>query len=78
MTEQINDGGSAFPIPDQRHAGGLDGSYGMSLRDYFAALAMQAEISLWSEGGWTQSSAHIANKAYIMADAMIERRQRQK
>lgn len=74
-----NDGGPAFPLQPQ-----LDGSTswnisgGMSLRDYFAALAMQAEISLWSEGGWTQSSAHIANKAYIMADAMIERRQRQK
>lgn len=36
--------GPAFPVPEQQFTGGLDGSYGMTLRDYFAAKALQGLI----------------------------------
>lgn len=74
MTEQINDGGSAFPIPDQRHAGGLDGSYGMSLRDYFAAKALQGMIAGNSATGPTFEDD--AATAYQWADAMLAEREK--
>lgn len=38
MSNKINDGGPAFPVPDSHHANGQVhyGSNGMSLRDWFA------------------------------------------
>lgn len=44
---------------------------GMTLRDYFAAKAMQAMISRtpWDESG--VSYAQLTGNAYEMADAMI-------
>ena len=55
-------GGPAFPIPHYTH--------GMTLRDYFAAKAMQ---------GWIVSNVEASNKqfaeaAYEMADAMLAER----
>jgi hypothetical protein len=51
--------------------------YGMSLRDYFAAKAMQAQqAALWSmesAHGW--SVQEIANESYAMADAMLKARE---
>ncbi len=41
MADKINDGGSAFP---QRAYGQPDQSPGMSLRDWFAGMAMQAIV----------------------------------
>lgn len=47
-------------------------SDGMSLRDYFAAKAMNAEISFAGlEGGDVD---HIAGMSYQMADAMLKAR----
>jgi len=64
----INDGGQAFPVSDQ----GVHGSYGMSLRDYFAAKAMQA---MNSNKSWDdQTFAVIAKDAYEQADAMLAAR----
>ena len=51
-----------------------DGNRGMTLRDYFAAKAMQGIISIpdhWYQNG-TES---IAEMAYAMADAMLEERE---
>ena len=60
----------AFPSPGIVLNGHQQGAYsGMSLRDYFAAKAMQALITnniLYSE---------IAHKAYKMADTMLKARQ---
>jgi len=44
MSATINDGGPAFPSPEQQFTDGVmvvgrQGAYGMSLRDYFAATA---------------------------------------
>jgi hypothetical protein len=59
------DGGSAFPIF-------LDGGIerGMSLRDYFAAAAMQGLMARFGAYG----AGTIAHVAYIVADAMIAER----
>lgn len=51
----------------------------MSLRDYFAAKAMQAGVSKWShfwdEGGVTYS--RVAEQSYKIADAMLKEREKQ-
>ena len=64
-----NTGGPAFPVPD------IDGSAvaeGMTLRDYFAAKAMQAEFM----GGVAQYDFGVtAERAYMMADAMLKARE---
>lgn len=68
----INNGGPAFPVTtDCRHSG-------MSLRDYFAALAMQGIVSHWPSSGNYAHAASVAESvaqcAYLIADAMIARR----
>lgn len=71
MSEQ-NNGGPAFPIvhpPVQGvTAGGVE-FYGLSIRDYFAAKAMNAFLS--RDGG---SLKQDAEAAYQMADAMLKAR----
>lgn len=49
------------------------GRSGMSLLDYFAAKAMQANVAKWSE---IHRPSQIANDSYIMAEAMMEERKR--
>lgn len=66
-----NTGGSAFPMSgfDTRHGQPIQAVYqhGMTLRDYFAAKAMQALIH--------KNYFDVAAKeAYQMADAMLEAR----
>ena len=64
----IDNGGPAFPLqsigPDF-----APGYAGMTLRDYFAAKAMQGLIA----GGSTDRH-QIAQTAYIVSDAMINAR----
>jgi hypothetical protein len=43
----------------------------MTLRDYFAAKAMQAYMS---DPNMTWADSEIAREAYVMADAMLEAR----
>ena len=61
--------GPAFPTP--RYERGDMYSLGMTLRDYFAAKAMQAWISRGDDSG----ENGIAKWAYEMADAMLKARQ---
>ena len=49
----------------------IDNFKGMTLRDYFAAKAMQALIS---EPSLTATMDEFANRAYQIADAMMEQR----
>ncbi|MCC7414382.1 MAG: hypothetical protein IT495_22395 [Gammaproteobacteria bacterium] len=65
----INDGGPAFPHDGQHNYTG-----GMTLRDYFAAEAMQAFIGKLVNGDET-SSALIPELSYAMADAMLKARE---
>jgi len=63
MSEK-NDGGPAFPIGSTPEEWGN----GMTLRDYFAAKAMQKYID---EDSTTEN---IARASYEMADAMLKAR----
>ena len=66
-----NDGGAAFPISNpQLH----DRFNGMSLRDYFAARAMQGMLVDASNWG-ADTLGIIAKYAYAMADAMLKERE---
>ena len=73
-------GGAAFASSGRafdRNPGGREYSInmdgGMTLRDYFAAKAMQGLIIKFSgTAGYT--SVHIATDAYTIADAMIKER----
>ena len=66
MSEKINDGGPAFPL-----SGPLTTSdnLGMTLRDYFAAKAMQSLVALDRT-----AATMTAEDAYAMADAMLAAR----
>jgi hypothetical protein len=73
----IDDGGPAFPVG----SGGWRDPTGMSLRDYFAAKAMRLSfekaIHNWKQDGvddLTVDSDYIAEKAYLLADAMLAAR----
>jgi hypothetical protein len=70
MTNQpINDGGSAFPCPPSQHSNGFYSTgEGMTLRDYFAAKAI-------NEVGWYNNINQSAIMAYEIADAMLKARE---
>jgi hypothetical protein len=64
----INDGGPAFPRT------GWPNETGMTLRDYFAAKAMQGLFSCGK--AHDEHTAHVTAKAsYLMADAMLKARE---
>ena len=66
----MKDGGPAFPVPD------IDGSAvceGMTLRDYFAAKAMQGMLA-YPHASTTAEPEAYAEAAYEIADAMIQER----
>ena len=65
-----NTGGPAFPAPaGVQHIT----DQGMTLRDYFAAKAMQALLS--QNFGGAMSDELLAGMAYAMADAMLKARE---
>lgn len=68
MTTQ-NNGGPAFPVPGWKGDADFNG---MTLRDYFAAKAMHASMSL--DPANAASSEDHARWAYEMADAMLRAR----
>ena len=59
-------GGPAFPA----HPSALGDHDGMTLRDYFAAKAMQALLTRRPLSG-----GEVARDAYIIADAMLKARE---
>ena len=80
MIEKIETGGQAFPcdgVTPTNENGHFYGhsvsSFGLTVRDYFAAKAMQGFLtaeyaSTYRPGGW-------AKEAYEMADAMLKARE---
>ena len=65
-------GGAAFPFIDS--ASPLEHS-GMTLRDYFAAKAMQSFMTVWmTQAKYPETDLEVAKYAYAMADAMLEAR----
>lgn len=75
MTNQINDGGPAFPCKREFRSNGVVIDYemvpGMTMRDYFAAAALQG---LLADGGGSSWEVD-ANAAYKAADAMLKARE---
>lgn len=72
MSDKPN-GGSAFPTADFTHAGQIiPGSEGMSLRDWFAGLAMQGMLACTVKS----SASMYASDAYTIANAMLKEREK--
>ena len=78
MSEQIKDGGPAFPVPNDAN---VNDQEGMNLRDYFAAKAMAILWDAFDKGycGTEDISdgtnSMIAQGAYKIADAMLAARE---
>ena len=84
MSAQVkDDGGPAFPTrgedfidgPQGRHpqsAWGMEPKSGMTLRDYFAAKAMQALLARHDVAASSATRTDTAVEAWRMADAMLE------
>ena len=72
-----NDGGQAFPIPDAFYPNGdvQPGCNGMTLRDYFAAKAMQSILVNLKEGIRPQDMIEMAEDSYMLAEAMLKARE---
>lgn len=66
MSNDTNTGGPAFPV-NTSTAPDFDG---ITIRDYFAAKAMQGQIST----DWDVPKKQFAEWSYEMADAMLEAR----
>lgn len=75
---KINDGGAAFPT---FNAISHCDEGGMTLRDYFAAKALQgmASSSYWGDSVDADEGnlSMVATHAYAMADAMLSAREQQ-
>ena len=74
---EIKDGGSAFPRAgnewEEMSWVPAAAEKGMTLRDYFAAQAMQGLLTAEIVGDY--SNDHVANIAYLIADAMLKKRE---
>jgi hypothetical protein len=73
----IKDGGPAFPTNEERFPDGAmcqEATYGMQLRDYFAAKAMQG-FAADGECRFQEGITGMAKKAYEWADAMLKARE---
>jgi hypothetical protein len=74
-----NTGGPAFPTWEQDEYGSKFFNEGMTLRDYFAAKALQGlladpePLDLW-DGDKTIADTY-AREAYVYADAMLRARE---
>lgn len=75
-TDRKDDGGPAFPAPDLGDQNfGQRGAYqGMSLRDHFAAKAMQGFAADPTNHQLFDDMDDVARSAYAMADAMLKAR----
>ena len=76
---KTDDGGPAFPREEYQTPTSALGQIGMSLRDYFAAKAMQgmlsnAEMMHDDNGHRNNTFANYAAAAYAQADAMLAER----
>ena len=74
MTDKT--GGPAFPYEERKSDGAPYKDYfGMTMRDYFAAKAMQVELAQCKEFPDENWRVGIALSAYQMADAMLKARE---
>ena len=78
----MEDNPAAFPWANNAHNTYNWINRGMSLRDYFAAKAMQSLLHAWisspdckDDDSWV-GDQHLAQEAYVIADAMLRARGR--
>jgi hypothetical protein len=65
----------AFPHKWEATDGTTIIAKGMTLRDYFAAKAMQATVNAWIQNSvYPPTDMDVAENAYAIADAMMEAR----
>ena len=65
----------AFPTTKPLDSWG-DPNQGMTLRDYFAAKAMQATVDAWIQRSiYPPTDDEVAKNAYVIADAMLKARE---
>ena len=64
---------SAFPIVETNQTSSIE--TGMSLRDYFAAKALNGLLASWGEHDVTDYD-EFAHDAYMAADAMLKAREK--
>jgi len=74
------DGGPAFPRSGfdiaENSLKSIAGEEGMSLRDWFAGMALQGFCGMSdTEGNWTWTVEEAASTAYRCADAMLKARE---
>jgi hypothetical protein len=74
-TPTTNDGGPAFPVTAEQSPSGAFAYPGMTLRDYFAAAALQGLLASSSVGD-ALAEPDYAKAAYIQADAMLAEREK--
>lgn len=85
MKTQVNDGGPAFPVlreNDNPSMSLIMASPGMTLRDYFAAKAMQSLISESATATLSKESGKpleflVASMSYTLAEAMLSERNKE-
>ena len=76
MATKIKDGGPAFPTENSRQTGPVTWHHeGMTLRDYFAAKAMQAYFTDPDVGFGSDVIDAGTRAAYRIADAMLRARE---
>ena len=71
---KINDGGPAFPVIFQ-HDEATSECHGMTLRDYFAAAALQGLLSIMAKDYDAFFANKLAHACYETADAMLKARE---
>jgi len=71
-----DDGGPAFPVQDEVYGNGERqyGSNGMTLRDWFAGMALQGIIQVLHRGIRPQDIELMSRDCYGLADAMLAAR----
>jgi len=67
-----DNGGPAFPC--EYEGSTRSDAFGMTLRDYFAAKAMQSMIGSQEFRFWSPEA--ISSSAYFLADTMLEERKK--
>ena len=70
-----NDGGVAFPH-DGESVPFSQAENGMSLRDWFAAMALQGELASQQGGNEVYNAEELALWCYQVADAMLKEREK--
>jgi hypothetical protein len=78
MSKELDDGGPAFPCEGGEQSG-LYADPGMSLRDWFAGMALQGHLAnptTTNNPGYTRES--LVGECYHMADAMLKARDSKK